>query len=110
MAQFSTIITKNICCKIIKWSDIDFICLTEKSLSTLQITELVNLRQKIMHEKGQLLIGDDFRQFIEYPSRQEIIEAVRSHYFTIRKYAKETGESIKACGWILDIPRLMLCY
>jgi Nucleotidyltransferase domain. len=32
------------------WSDIDFICLTEKSLSTLQATELVNLREKMMRE------------------------------------------------------------
>ncbi len=32
------------------WSDIDFICLTEKSVSTLQATELVNLREKIMQE------------------------------------------------------------
>jgi hypothetical protein len=58
-------------------------------------------------ENGHLLIGDDFRQFIEYPSKQEIMEAVQSHYFTIRKYAKETGESIKLCGWILDIARCL---
>ena len=34
-----------------------------------------------------------------------LVETVKNHYETIRKYARETGESICSCGWLLDIAR-----
>lgn len=39
------------------------------------------------------------------PSREELVNAVHSHYDTIRKYAVKTGESLYSCGWLLDIAR-----
>lgn len=58
-------------------------------------------------ENGRLLYGDSFSHLISYPSKNEIVEAVQSHYGTIRKYAKETGESSRSGGWLLDIARCL---
>ena len=39
------------------------------------------------------------------PGREELVRAVRNHYEAIRKYARETDESLYSCGWLLDIAR-----
>ena len=39
------------------------------------------------------------------PDEKELINAVRSHYDSIRKYAVHTDEKIYSCGWLLDIAR-----
>lgn len=39
------------------------------------------------------------------PERAELVQAVRSHYETIRKYAVRTDSNLYACGWLLDIAR-----
>ena len=39
------------------------------------------------------------------PAREELVNAVREHYESIRKYAVQTGESLYSCGWLLDIAR-----
>jgi len=57
-------------------------------------------------ENGRLLYGDDFRHLISYPTRIEIIEAVRNHYESIRKYT-HTPKSIRSTGSILDIARCL---
>ena len=38
-------------------------------------------------------------------AREELVNAVREHYESIRKYAVQTGESLYSCGWLLDIAR-----
>ena len=52
-------------------------------------------------ENGRHVYGSDFRHFISYPTRSEIIEAIKSHYHTIRQYGKSGG------GWLLDIARCL---
>ena len=39
------------------------------------------------------------------PEKKELIRAVREHYECIRKYARQTDESLYSCGWLLDICR-----
>jgi len=34
-----------------------------------------------------------------------LIDAIRVHYETIRKYAQQTDERLYSCGWLLDICR-----
>lgn len=57
-------------------------------------------------ENGRKLCGDDFRHLIKYPSNQEIIEAVRNHYESIKKHPY-TPKSIRSTGFILDIARCL---
>ncbi len=56
---------------------------------------------------GRLLYGTDHRERIPDPTREEIIEAVRKHYHTIRQYAKQTQRNLYAAGWMLDIARCL---
>lgn len=56
---------------------------------------------------GMLLHGPDVREHIPMPTRDEIREAVRAHYETIRAHARETGESLYSAGWLLDIARCL---
>lgn len=39
------------------------------------------------------------------PGKEELTNAVRSHYEAIRKHAVETNESLYSCGWLLDVAR-----
>ena len=39
------------------------------------------------------------------PGRAELVDAIRAHYDTIRKYAAETNDTLYSCGWLLDIAR-----
>ena len=41
------------------------------------------------------------------PGRAELLQAIRRHYEGIRLHARETDESLYACGWILDICRCL---
>ena len=41
------------------------------------------------------------------PGREELVNAVRAHYDSIRKYAVQTDESLYSCGWLLDIARCL---
>jgi predicted nucleotidyltransferase len=52
-------------------------------------------------KSGRLLFGKDFRHLIPYPSRDEIVGAVKRHYETIMNY----GDS--GAGWFLDIARCL---
>ncbi len=56
---------------------------------------------------GKLLYGPDHRERIAYPARDEIVHAVKEHYDTIRRYAKETSKSLYSAGWLLDIARCL---
>jgi len=56
-------------------------------------------------ENGYLLYGNEVREKLSYPSREDIIKAVINHYETIRKYAATTGRSLYSAGWLLDIAR-----
>lgn len=56
---------------------------------------------------GRLLYGPDPREKIPDPTREEMIEAVRKHYHTIRQYARETQRNLYAAGWMLDIARCL---
>ncbi|MCL2499388.1 MAG: DUF4111 domain-containing protein [Defluviitaleaceae bacterium] len=52
-------------------------------------------------ENGKLLCGSDFRHLISYPTRQEIVTAIKDHYRTIRQHGKSGN------GWFLDIARCL---
>lgn len=41
------------------------------------------------------------------PNKEELIQAIRRHYEGIRLHARETDESLYACGWLLDICRCL---
>jgi predicted nucleotidyltransferase len=56
-------------------------------------------------DKGKILYGKDIRNFLSYPTREEVVTAVRQHYFAIRKYAVKTDRSMYSAGWLLDIAR-----
>ena len=59
----------------------------------------------LIRNGGRLLHGDDFRGMIPRPSGEELREGVRSTLQTVRTYARQTGESIHAVGWLFDIAR-----
>jgi predicted nucleotidyltransferase len=58
-------------------------------------------------DSGQLLYGPDIRASFRYPTKETILEAIVSHYETIRKYAVTTSRSIYSAGWLLDIARCL---
>ncbi|WOO38043.1 DUF4111 domain-containing protein [Anaerocolumna sp. AGMB13020] len=58
-------------------------------------------------DSGQLLYGPDIRASFHYPANEIILEAIVSHYETIRKYAVTTSRSIYSAGWLLDIARCL---
>ena len=58
--------------------------------------ELANYGMPICNDKTWILPG---------PNREAMVDAVRVHYETIRKYAVQTDESLYSCGWLLDIAR-----
>ena len=50
-------------------------------------------------------ICNDKTWILPEPNREAMVDAVRVHYETIRKYAVQTDESLYSCGWLLDIAR-----
>lgn len=52
-------------------------------------------------ESGRLLFGSDFKHLITYPKKEEIINAIKQWYSTIRKHGNSGG------GWLLDIARCL---
>ena len=54
---------------------------------------------------GRSVYGSDDRSIFPLPDRAALVEAVRRHYETIRKYAVQTDERLYSCGWLLDICR-----
>ena len=56
-------------------------------------------------KSGRSVYGAGDRSLFVPPSRQELTEAVRRHYETIRRYAAQTDERLYSCGWLLDIAR-----
>ncbi len=56
---------------------------------------------------GRLLFGPDYRERIQMPSQDEIVQAVARHLETIRKHAQETAPHVYSCGWLLDIARCL---
>lgn len=54
---------------------------------------------------GRSVYGSNDRSIFTLPGRETLIEAIRVHYETIRKYAQQTDERLYSCGWLLDICR-----
>lgn len=54
---------------------------------------------------GRIVYGNADRSIFREPTRQEIVDAIKCHYETIRKYAQKTDERLYSCGWLLDIAR-----
>ena len=54
---------------------------------------------------GRSVYGSDDRSIFPLPDRAALVEAIRGHYETIRKYAVQTDERLYSCGWLLDICR-----
>ena len=53
---------------------------------------------------GQSVYGEKTWPFPK-SEKKELVQAVRNHYETIRKYAVQTEANLYACGWLLDIAR-----
>lgn len=58
---------------------------------------------------GRAVYGEqaDRSRLFSPPDREELLWAVRRHYEAIRLHARETDESLYACGWLLDIGRCL---
>lgn len=54
---------------------------------------------------GVLLYGADVRARFSEPRAEELRADVLRHYESIRRFARETGRSFYAYGWLLDISR-----
>ena len=54
---------------------------------------------------GIPVYGESDRSIFPAPSAEELREAVRQHYESIRRYAAQTDERLYSCGWLLDIAR-----
>ncbi len=54
---------------------------------------------------SRCVYGEDDRSIFSEPCREDMVNAVREHYETIRKYAGQTDERLYSCGWLLDIAR-----
>lgn len=52
-----------------------------------------------------LIYGDDIRNKLSYPKKDDILKAVINHYNVIRKYSAKTDRSLYSAGWLLDIAR-----
>ena len=53
---------------------------------------------------GRPVYGDEPWPF-PAPGGEELVEAVKAHARTIRKYAAQTDATLYSCGWLLDIAR-----
>lgn len=58
-------------------------------------------------DSGIILYGDDIREFIKYPTSEDIRQAIIHHYNAIRRHAVHTGRSLYSVGWLLDIARCL---
>ena len=56
---------------------------------------------------GRLLMGREVRAGMMLPTMDELRAAVARHLATIRQAAAQTGPSLYACGWLLDISRCL---
>lgn len=56
---------------------------------------------------GKLLVGREVREMMPLPTMDELREAVAHHLATIRQVAGQTGPTLYACGWLLDISRCL---
>ena len=56
-------------------------------------------------EYGRCVFGKADCSIFRNPSRSELVDAVREHYESILRYARETNEQLYSCGWLLDIAR-----
>ncbi|WMJ86969.1 nucleotidyltransferase domain-containing protein [Anaerocolumna sp. MB42-C2] len=60
-----------------------------------------------LKDSGILIYGNNIRNQIQYPSYDEIVQAVANHYRTIRNYAVKPGRNLYSIGWMLDIARCL---
>jgi predicted nucleotidyltransferase len=60
-----------------------------------------------LKDSGILICGNDIREQIQYPTDDEMRQAVKNHYQTIRKYAVRTERNLYSAGWMLDIARCL---
>lgn len=56
---------------------------------------------------GKLLAGREVRDQMTLPTMDELRDAVGRHLATIRQVAAQTGPTLYACGWLLDISRCL---
>lgn len=54
---------------------------------------------------GKLVYGKEVKNQLFMPSHDELKDAIKKHYFSIREHAKTTDKSLYSCGWLLDISR-----
>lgn len=59
----------------------------------------------LLLQSGRMLYGQDIRCQLEMPSRKALCSDVRTHYESIRQYARTTRRGIHSFGWLLDIAR-----
>lgn len=54
---------------------------------------------------GRCVFGNADRGIFKTPTGAELAEAVRKHYYAIRRFAVRTDGRLYSCGWLLDIAR-----
>lgn len=60
-----------------------------------------------LKDSGISICGNDIRERIQYPTYDEMLQAVKNHYRTIRTHAVKTDRNLYSAGWMLDIARCL---
>lgn len=119
------------------WSDIDVLCLLDAPPTEAKAAELAALPEFLagrysrvvywgtsgeqitdrydfdafsrvsLIRHGKLLMGREVRDRMALPTMDELRDAVGRHLSTIRQVAAQTGPTLYACGWLLDISRCL---
>lgn len=63
--------------------------------------EMTPFDKMVLLEYGKLIFGDDFRNLIKYPSRQEILNAIKVQYDIVCEYGNY------GISWFFDIARCL---
>ena len=61
----------------------------------------------LLKEQGIAMAGEDIRDSLPTPLRQDLVAAIAQHLDTIRRHAVTTGGGIYSAGWLLDIARCL---
>lgn len=60
-----------------------------------------------LHHFGQCIFGIDCASRLPSPAFSDLVQKMHQHLTTIRIHARQTGDSLYSCGWLLDIARCL---
>lgn len=60
-----------------------------------------------VHRHSRLLLGQDVRFRLPVPTFSQLKDGIDAHLTAIRQHARQTGPSLYAYGWLLDIARCL---